>query len=142
METKNSSDADNNVLTNFHPMPKQFMVWDKEDGVPLFDGKVFTLRELISEFGHVPSVLDGCEICQSTSLFDKDGKEIFEGSIIRGKKYVYVVTFAYGEFYAIHDSVKVGYIESSLYKLLYHEGGAKVIGHILSNPELLEERDA
>lgn len=75
-------------------------------------------------------------ICQSTNLFDKDGKEIFEGSIVRD----------------FDDEVGVVYYDSQegQYWAKFPNGDStamdspsimKVMGHILSNPELLEEKD-
>lgn len=128
---------------NFQPMPKRFMIWHRTRQAFLEWGgemvlDLYTLSGLLDCYSSVEFYED-LDIVQSTNLHGEDGEEIFEGSIIKGKNYTYEVVFAYGGFYAIHDSAKVGYIETSLYKLLYHEGGAEVIGHILSSPELLEE---
>lgn len=74
---------------DFQPMPKRFMVWDKRKGkfcanVNNYKG-IFGLVELCvflmrqADNGRPYSDFD---LVQSTNLFDRDGNEIFEGSII------------------------------------------------------------
>ena len=74
---------------DFKPMPKRFMVWDKgnqkfmyfidDDGYERFMVDISELYVLIEEYGYS---YEDVVIIQSTNLFDKDGKEIFEGSIV------------------------------------------------------------
>lgn len=76
-------------------------------------------------------------ICQSTNLFDTRGVEIFEGSIIRDEDegYFSVVECRDGEYCGV-DPYNNEVIDSlSAMKLC-----SEVIGHILSSPELLEEK--
>lgn len=124
----------------FEPMPKRFLVWDK--GLKKFyedsNGNVSSggsgwLAEFLNTCGRPQELL---EIVQSTNLFGKDNKEIFEGSIVenedgdrglivyrRGAFGIQWVDPAY-EPYALDEVVTTAY---------------EVIGHMLSNPELLEE---
>jgi len=146
MDTKNNSGTNVNILTksdkesnfpiNFRPLPKRYVVWNEVDlrfmtvgeAYPLYqlskdekDSIIFSLQDLIAlfnEFLYYDN--DGHYIvCQSTNLFDEDGEEIFEGSIVPWNE------------------------DTSAFSV-YHELGpnadmVKVIGHVLSNPELLEE---
>lgn len=70
-------------------------------------------------------------ICQSTNLFDQNGKEIFEGSILRKASKDYLVVFRDGKFMC--DGVP----QTSLKAMAEH---GVLVGHILSNPELVEEK--
>lgn len=98
----------------------------KVDAV-LFNGRDFDFKLKI----------DKIELMQSTDLYDKNGKEIFEGDIVKMAK----------DFYS----------EPAYYEVIRHRGGAyrlesnqhgcelwlrhtncEVIGNIYENPELLE----
>ena len=103
--------------------------------------EVFETYEEISELFLALSADDGFySIMQSTGLFDKHGKEIFEGDIVKMAKDVYS--------------------EPAYYEIVRHRGGAyrlesnqhgcelwlrhtncEVIGNIYENPELLEEEE-
>lgn len=140
---------------NFQPIPKRFMVWEKE--YQQFARKVLPggKREYVYTLDEMSFYYDDpdCIICQSTNLFDKDGKEIFEGSIMRLEGYSEDGVsfrsnyFVYGSVYNKEGSWYLKVYEAG--KLINDEleisealEGGKVVGHILSNPELLEEKCA
>lgn len=139
--------------TNFQPMPKRFMVWEKDHqqfarkvlpgGVSEY---VYTLPEM-SFYYDDPD----CIICQSTNLFDKDGKEIFEGSIVIDDYLSYPdhkkgQTIQPKPVAVLYDKKTARFVLDFRNKMdLAFKGGnecrnLRVVGHILSNPELLEER--
>lgn len=94
----------------------------------LFKGKEFGVNAKIDEF----------ELMQSTGLFDKNGKEVFVGDIIkctRGCLHEVYIEKEYGGTYiggmpAIYlKGIREGYAWT---------GDEKIIGNIYENPELLE----
>ena len=138
---------DNNVLTKkdefdgFKPMLKRFMVWDRHNKSFRInndnDTQVFDMATLISFYMYEAECgipYTDFDLVQSANLFDKDGKEIFEGSIIDydGDGAALGVVVSIDGQWQLKD--KYG-------NLMFLKGAPhqKLVGHILSNPELLEE---
>lgn len=141
MAMKNNPSNENTLPINFHPMPKRFMVWDKfehrfhrirsEKGSWQYVFDIWEMQLLLERLDLTENV-----ICQSTNLFDVRGIEIFEGSIIRDEDegYFSVIEYRDGEYYGV-DPYTTEIIDSlSAMKLC-----SEVIGHILSDPELVED---
>lgn len=145
----NNSAADTNVLTksdsesnfpiNFQPMPKRFMVWDtvdKEFIIINHKGKVGTIEDIVREFQYNPYLISQCSIIQSTNLLDKDSKEIFEGGIVDYNgdgELLGIVVFIDGQWQLKDKNGNLMFLKG-----MPHQ---KLVGHILSNPELLEEKN-
>lgn len=131
------------MKSGFQPMPKRFKIWDKKSqsfAEEKINDMVLDLAQLASfmmlevGFGHRYADF---EFVQSTNFFDKDGKEILEGSILEStqNKVGFVKLLADEGRYAIY------YPDYGWTALdILSAGDNKSIGHILSNPELLEER--
>lgn len=134
---------------NFQPMPKRFMVWDKKEGAFLRRAGtgVFNIPSLVVLAKTLDITLDDYDefagklepryiVCQSTNLFDENGEEIFEGSIIRDEDegYFSVVENRDGEYCGVDP-----YNKEVIDSISAMKSCSEVIGHILSNPELLEE---
>lgn len=141
--------SDKNVTNiDFQPMSKRFMVWDDEATdwicVPGTERDVWDLLDLLVHKSGLMKRKFHIKIVQSTNLFDKDGKEIFEGSIVRGH---WDYHNGIGELeYDIMGVVKnvlgcwsvisqngVDEIIESLYEFLPEH--ITIIGHILSKEE-------
>lgn len=148
-----------NKVESFQPMPKRFMVWDKEknefltifddDGLECTKFAIHDLHSVIEENG---VNWDEVIIVQSTNLFDKDGKEIFEGSIVIND-YLSYPDHKKGKTIQAAPKVVTWDPKTARFVLnanpimdLASRGGNNgknltVIGHILSNPELMEKED-
>lgn len=124
-------------------MIPKFRAWDKETqtmlDVSLIDFKKSVLVGEHWEFGETNFInFDDVNLMQSTGLFDKNGKEVFVGDIIkctRGCLHEVYIEEEYGGTYvggmpAIYlKGIREGYAWT---------GDEKIIGNIYENPELLE----
>lgn len=76
-------------------------------------------------------------IMQSTGLFDKNGKEIFEGDILKSNKYTTSVFYERGAY-----RVKLRRTPNTMVTMdvisFIEKYKTKIIGNIYENPELLE----
>ena len=120
------------------------MVWDKgnqkfmyfidDDGYERFMVDISELYVLIEEYGYS---YEDVVIIQSTNLFDKDGKEIFEGSIVEWGSDIGAVELYKGKwtFHIVDEPFDV------YHELFPNADMVKVVGHILSNPELLRRNN-
>lgn len=125
-------------------MIPKFRAWDKETqtmlDVPLIDFKKNVLVGEHWEFGETIFInFDDVNLMQSTGLFDKNGKEIFEKDILdyNGRKVIVKWHGSYASFiYEFVDELQNRKTEwKPLYLSYYH---FKIIGNVYQNPELLE----
>ena len=77
---------------------------------------------------------------QFTGLHDKDGREIYEGDILRWRDKDYVVTFFNGMFYGSIEECNRGVLGGlPLWHLTeFEESPAALTGNIHDNPEMLK----
>lgn len=147
-----NSASDINVPANFQPMPKRFMVWDKGLGKFLeHAGEIVydlpLLTDLLDTF-NVVEIHEDLVIVQSTNLFDEDGREIFEGSIVEANWGLHT-----GSTYI--DNSLIGIVKNMNGVWCIAEGdgdeegiplgelpqeGLTLRGHILSNPSYWREK--
>lgn len=79
---------------------------------------------------------DKCVLMQYTGLTDKNGKEIYEGDIVKSEQWtpeIYRVWFSRGGFCFSNDTTDIEYVNDAKYLEQF-----EVIGNIYENPELLK----
>lgn len=87
---------------------------------------------------NIVDLIDQETVGQYTGLKDKKDVEIYEGDIFRGKSGFMIVKFENGAFVTEYKFNIRGYEEVNIMPLSVTSRGAKVIGNIHDNPELLE----
>ena len=124
-------------------MKPKFRAWDEEGKVMYYDVYPFKDDTLLLSYDEIAfDEVPASEfiLMQSTGLRDKNGKEIFEGDIVKftitnGFDYVVdeygVVTYKQGAFFIVKDFAE--YLISYVYT-----DKIEVIGNIYENHELLE----
>ena len=78
---------------------------------------------------------------QFTGLYDKNGKEIYEGDVVKWSNgLMYAVKFWEGMFYASIEECNEGILGGfPLHRLTeYEDGKCEIVGNIFDNPELLK----
>lgn len=85
--------------------------------------------------------VDPATIGQFTGLHDKNGKEIFEGDIIKtDSAFIGVVRWsAFGYFFIFCEGDKIDPMDYSTLGYMLHACAFEIIGNVFDNPELLEE---
>jgi uncharacterized phage protein (TIGR01671 family) len=117
----------------------KFRAWDKKNKVMIYDfsyycklGENYAIYDFDTDVDECIS--DDVELMQFTGLKDKNGKEIYEGDIMRNSQLLREWTLEKVEFGKILDpdweEYTYGYFD-------YTDG--EVIGNIHENPELLKE---
>ncbi|HEW0989072.1 TPA: DNA-packaging protein [Streptococcus pneumoniae] len=125
-------------------MIPKYRAWDKELqtmlDVSLIDFKKGVLVGEHWEFGETNFMnFDEIVLMQSTGLFDRNGKEIFEGDVLTSQNYPVkgVVEFRTDLGLWVHYLKRYSYFE-----YLGNVAGSKeIIGNIYENPELLEVKE-
>ncbi|MEK4815742.1 YopX family protein [Macrococcus sp. FSL R5-0951] len=85
---------------------------------------------VLDEFNYLVDE-DDRVLMQATGLTDKNGKEIFEGDIVK-----YWENIGYIEFY--QGSWVINWNDGSLFDLYDNDNNLEVLGNIHEHPELLE----
>lgn len=125
-------------------MKPKFRVWDK------LDKEIYEVGEIHWSRGEFDFIGDGItfkrdadevELMQSTGLFDKNGKEVFVGDIIkctRGCPHEVYLEKEYGGTYI--GGMPAIYLKGLLSGYAWTED-EEIIGNVYENPELLEVKE-
>ena len=121
----------------------KFRIWDAETK-SLMSPETNT-NFVVDEKGNLRFFfLDGeCEITQFTGLKDKNGKEIFEGDILKDiNKVIWEVRYELNEFgiYATTSEFIKAVEMGEKYECFNWWEGCEVIGNKFENPELLDAK--
>lgn len=124
---------------------KKFIPYQKDTYIEAVDGDVY---EITSEgcCGGIEINKLRAEIMQFTGFKDKNGKEIYEGDIIKYVNELYKVEFFRGSFF-LKESKEYDSDDSELVYGIYFpdmsdlEHNCEIVGNIYENQELWDERD-
>lgn len=127
-------------------MIPRFRAWDKEfKEMVQVDALVFDEQIIKATYKNRNVVKDDLKnyvLMQSTGLKDKNGKEIFEGDILRVtnlSSWLEVVSFNEDKAMFVSKEIKRDIEETPLYDLFNTDiFEVEIIGNIHTNPELLE----
>lgn len=131
-------------------MIPKFRAWDKTNkGIYLVDEIIWDNGKFDSIWNAITFYLraDEVELMQSTGLFDKNGKEIFEGDIItNGTAIVDVKSHQTLGFYTVVNGEERFFGSNTSIKDFENDveefsSVTEIIGNIYENMELLEEEE-
>lgn len=122
-------------------MIPRYRAWDKEfKEMVQVDALVFDEQIIKATYKNGNIVKDDLKnyvLMQSTGLTDKNGKEIFEGDILKVNDWLEVVSFS--EEKAMFVSKEISFSETPLYDLFNTDiFEVEIIGNIYENSELAE----
>ena len=86
---------------------------------------------------HISVYPDEIVLMQSTGLKDKNGKEIFEGDILKSNKYITSVFYERGAYCVKFSRTPNTTVTMNVISFI-EKYKTKIIGNIYENPELLE----
>lgn len=122
-------------------MITKFRAWDKLNNEMSVVEQINFNRGEFESIGYGVSSLreaDKIELMQSTGLKDKNGKEIFEGDILKSNNYITSVFYEKGSYCVKFRRTTNTTVTMNVISFI-EKYKTKVIGNIYENPELLED---
>jgi uncharacterized phage protein (TIGR01671 family) len=119
----------------------KFRAWDKKNkkmiggfGIDSTFGYAF-----IKDFDLGEEYILECEIMQFTGLTDKNGKEIYEGDIVKNERHKFITNIEYygGAFRCFSEGMPLSLYIDECYADKDINNQLEVIGNIYENPNLL-----
>ena len=127
-------------------MTPRFRVWHNELGRMMSIKNMWFQDSRIEELelndavmnDHITAYPDEIELMQSTGLKDKNGKEIFDGDILKSNKYITSVFYERGAYCVKFRRTTNTTVTMNVISFI-EKYRTKIIGNIYENPELLED---
>ncbi len=113
----------------------KFRAWDKE--TKTMNGMAEIYRNRNQEIELHPRD-ENIILMQTTGLFDKNGKEIFEGDILKSNKYITSVFYERGAYCVKFRRTPNTTVTMNVISFI-EKYKTKIVGNIYENPELLED---
>lgn len=129
-------------------MIPKFRAWHNELGRMMSISDMWFNVDSLGEIGLNDAVMndyitvstDEIELMQTTGLKDKNGKEIFEGDILKSNKYITSVFYERGAYRVkIRRTPNTTVIMDVISFIEKYK--TKIVGNIYENPELLEVKE-
>ena len=114
----------------------KFRAWDNSKKEMLYPKKAEDMTDKITSASLLAAYNDGGldSIMQFTGLFDKNGKEIYEGDVVKSPGYDNQMVVKYEEIIASDDMTAPGIG----FQFNTEPSGMEIIGNIYENPELIK----
>lgn len=121
----------------------KFRIWDKENKKMIHNSGSSTGDfwypwgfQMRSKYNDENSHSSDCEMMQYTGLKDKNGKEIYEGDVLKVEHYNCEIIWHHGAYY-YKDSKNKWSTQIYYCTGVCHPSECEVIGNIYQNPKLL-----
>ena len=126
-------------------MIPRFRAWHNELGRMMSISDMWFNVDSLGEIGLNDAVMndyitvspDEIELMQSTGLKDKNGKEIFEGDILKNNKYITSVFYENGAYCVKYRRTPNTTVTMNVISFI-EKYKTRIVGNIYENPELLE----
>ena len=128
-------------------MIPRFRVWHNELGRMMSIKNIWFQDSSFEELELNDAVMNDCitaypdeiELMQSTGLKDKNGKEIFEGDILKSNKHITSVFYENGAYCVKFRRTTNTTVTMNVISFI-EQYKTKIIGNIYENPRLLKEK--
>ena len=123
----------------------KFRAWHNELGRMMSISDMWFNVDSLGEIGLNDTIMNDCitvspdeiKLMQSTGLKDKNGKEIFEGDILKSNKYITSVFYARGAYCVKFRQAPNTTVTMNVISFI-EKYKTKIIGNIYENKELLD----